>query len=146
MYSDHDLLVGFFLDRSFPYVDILCLIRSEVGKEASDFYGTQRAGLGTVEVVSIVVGPISRAIVPPPTGLTSACVAAMSSLVPAVVTVNYSFSKSAPVPMVSTTVAITSSVFSDLPSLLSVGPSSVPPLPLHGNTVLEHVQGPMYLI
>lgn len=48
--------------------------------------------------------------------------------------------------MVSTTVGAACSVHSGLLSSSAVGSSSVSPLPLHGDTVSEDVQGPMVLI
>lgn len=48
--------------------------------------------------------------------------------------------------MVSTTVTVVSSVPSGLHSSSAVRPSSAPPLPLHGDTVSDDMQGPKDLI
>lgn len=89
---------------------------------------------------------LSRSTFPPSTEVTSARVLETSGLASAVVTVQPSSSQSAQVPMVSAPDAVASSVPSGLHSPSTVGPSSVRPLPLHGDTVPKEIQDPMYLI
>lgn len=137
VYVDNNLLVGLSPDRYPSYINNICPIRSNIGKEVAESYGTQRADLGTAEVTSIVVGPTLRRDTSPSTGAASARVSASSGLVFAVVKEHSSSSPSAQVSKVLLICAVAFSALSGLLSSLAVGRLSFPPLSLHGDTISE---------
>lgn len=77
------------------------------------------------------------------TRVTSTLVASSSGFTSVVFTAHFCSSTAAQVPAVSTTVDVTSSIPSGLPSSLAVEPSSIPSLWLQDVTVSEVLQGAM---
>lgn len=143
VYFDKTSLVSFIPNCGFTYTGDLCPIRPAIRTEAVELYENEASYLGTAEVGFIALGLMSRPVIPPSMGAVSAESVVSSVLASAAVTVYCSLSQSAPVPMVPTTVAVSSAAPPGQPSLPVGEDSLVPQLPLHGGTVLEDLQGPV---
>lgn len=141
VYFDKDLLARHLPDCNLRLIDNLCSILSNLGKQDSTFYGTQRGSLGVEEVTSIVAGRFPRCNISPPTGVTSARVGSSSGSVSAALNVHFSSYQLAHLLTVSTTVYVSFSVPSGLTLSTAVWPSSAPPLSLRGDIVLKDLQG-----